>query len=365
TDVYFLRTEEILQAKDINPYVVAEVSVSEGDWGILTGLEDVAKLLEGRDLEVYGMEEGTLFYPREPVLKIRGRYLEFAKFETAILGMLCHSSGIATKAARIKALAGDIPVISFGSRRQHPALALLIERSAYIGGMDGISNVAAGKRMGIETTGTMPHALIICFGDQKAAFEAFDEVIDPDVKRICLCDTYSDEKEEALTAFQTLGKKLEYVRFDSPHSRKGDFKRIIEEVRWELDIRNGSDVGIFVSGGLDEKEILDLRDVVDGFGVGSSVSNAKAVNFSLDIVERENVPCAKRGKFGGEKEVYRNYENLQDLILYRGEKEPDDMEPLLGPIIKDGKIVADFDMTKARDRVLSQIDIARAKGFIV
>ncbi|MDY6930784.1 MAG: nicotinate phosphoribosyltransferase [Halobacteriota archaeon] len=365
TDVYFLRTEEILRAKDLNPYVIAEVSVSDGDWGILTGLEDVAKLLEGKALDVYGMEEGTLFLPREPVLRICGRYLEFARFETAILGMLCHSSGIATKAARIKALAGDIPVISFGSRRQHPALALLIERSAYIGGMDGISNVAAGMKLGIEPTGTMPHALIICFGDQKAAFEAFDEVIDPDVKRICLCDTYSDEKEEALTAFQTLGERLEYVRFDSPYSRKGDFGKIIEEVRWELDIRNGGGVKIFVSGGLDEKDIVELRDVVDGFGVGSCVSNAKAVNFSLDIVEKENVACAKRGKFGGAKEVYRSWENLQDRILIRGEEKPGDMEPLLSPIMKEGEIVADFSMSKARERVLSQIGIAREKGFIV
>ncbi|MDY6966292.1 MAG: nicotinate phosphoribosyltransferase [Halobacteriota archaeon] len=365
TDIYFLRTEEILKAKNINPYVVAEVTFSDDKWGILTGIEDVAKLLEGKSLDVYGMEEGTLFYPKEPVLRICGKYLEFARFETALLGLLCHSSGIATKAARIKAIAGDMPVISFGSRRQHPAMALIIERSAYIGGMDGISNVAAGKMLGIEATGTIPHALIICFGDQKTAFKAFDEVIPGDVKRICLCDTYSDEKEEALMAFEALGDRLDYVRFDSPSSRKGNFRKIIEEVRWELDIRGGEDIKIFVSGGIDEEDIIELRDVVDGFGVGSSVSNAKAINFALDLVEKEGVPCAKRGKYGGKKQVYRNWDTLKDEIKLEKVEKPEKMEPLLIPIIRDGVIVSDFSLTKARERVLMQLEKIREKGFML
>lgn len=363
TDIYFLRTEEILNKKNINPYVVAEVTLSEGDWGILAGIEETVKLLEKKPFDVFAMEEGTLFFPKEPVLQICGKYLDFARYETAILGFLCHSSGIATKAAKIKLAALDLPVISFGSRRQHPMLALLIERCAYMGGMDGISNVASGKIMGIEPMGTIPHALIICFGDQKEAFKAFDEVISKDVKRICLCDTYSDEKNEALMAFEALGDKLDFVRFDSPSSRKGNFKKIIEEVRWELDIRGGNQIKIFVSGGLDECDILELRDVVDGFGVGSSVSNAKATNLALDLVEKEGIPCAKRGKYGGKKQVYRNWDLMEDEIKPVSYEKPKDKEPLLAPVIKNGEIVTDFSLERARKKVLWQLKKIKEKDL--
>ena len=130
TDIYFLRTEEVLREKGVNPEVVAEVTTTGRGWSVLAGLEDVAHLLEGKDVDVYAMQEGTIFFPYEPVLQIEGRYLEFARYETPLLGFLCHESGIVTKAARIKRLAGDVPVISFGTRRQHPALAAMIEKCA-------------------------------------------------------------------------------------------------------------------------------------------------------------------------------------------------------------------------------------------
>ncbi|RLG36685.1 nicotinate phosphoribosyltransferase, partial [Methanosarcinales archaeon] len=188
TDVYFIRTEEIMHTKGINPHVVAEVVASslEGGWGVLAGVSEVSVLLEGRDLDVYAMPEGTIFFEEEPVLRIEGRYLEFARFETPILGFLCHESGIVTKAARIKKKAGDVPVISFGTRRQHPALAAVIEKCAYMGGMDGVSNVAGASRLGIQPVGTMPHSLIICFRSQQDAWKAFDEIMPEDVPRICL-----------------------------------------------------------------------------------------------------------------------------------------------------------------------------------
>ncbi len=356
TDVYFLRAEEVLTAKGVNPNVVAEVTVTKGDWAVLAGLEDVAHLLEGRAVNVYAMPEGTIFYPYEPVLQIEGRYLEFARYETAILGFLCHESGIATKAARIKLLAGDVPVISFGTRRQHPAISAMIERCAYLGGMDGVSCVAGAERIGINATGTMPHALIICFGEQSVAWRAFDEVIAREVPRICLCDTYCDEKEEAIAAAETLGDSLFAVRLDTPSSRRGDFRQIIEEVRWELDIRGYKNVGIFVSGGIDEAEVLALRDIVAGFGVGTSVANARCIDFALDIVEMEGEPCAKRGKRGGKKQVYRRKGDMgKDIIALAKEEPPVDMEPLLKPMIIDGEIVADFSLEEARARVKAQL----------
>jgi nicotinate phosphoribosyltransferase len=362
TDIYFLRAEEVLRRKGVNPEVVAEVITTGGGWAVLAGLEEVAHLLAGKDVDVYAMPEGTICFPYEPVLRIEGHYLEFARYETPLLGFLCHESGIATKAARIKKLAGEVPVISFGTRRQHPALAAMIERCAYLGGMDGVSCVAGAERIGIEASGTMPHSLIICFGEgkQKDAWKAFDEVVAKEVPRICLCDTYYDEKKESIMAAEALGVSLRAVRLDTPTSRKGDFRRIIEEVRWELDIRGYKNAGIFVSGGIDEEEVVELRDVVAGFGVGTSVANAKCIDFALDIIEKEGEPCAKRGKRGGKKQVYRRkglIEEGKDEIRLAKEAPPKDMESLLKPMILNGKIVEDFSFSleEARRRVLEQL----------
>ncbi|VUT26837.1 MAG: Putative nicotinate phosphoribosyltransferase [Candidatus Methanolliviera sp. GoM_oil] len=358
TDVYFLRTEEILKKKGINPQVVAEVTASSLDgWGVLCGLEDVSKLLEGLPIDVYAMEEGCVFYEREPVLRIEGKYLDFARYETSILGFLCQESGIAAKAAKIKYAAQDKNVISFGTRRQHPALAAVVERSAMIGGMDGISNVAGGKMIGIVPAGTIPHALIIAMRDQREAWKAFDELMPADVMRTMLIDTYYDEKTEAIAAADTLKERLDAVRLDTPSSRKGNFKEIIREVRWELDIRGYGDVGIFVSGGMDEEDIYELRDLVDGFGVGSCVAGAKPIDLALDIVEMDGIPCAKRGKYGGKKQVYRGWEEMEDKIVLSPQKEEMKGDSLLKPIIKDGKILREFPMKEARELLLKELDL--------
>jgi len=355
TDVYFLRTEEVLAKKGMNPSVVAEVTTPVT--GMLSGVEDVVHLLEGKPLDVYAMENGTLFYPREPVLYVEGRYLDFARYETPILGLLCHASGIATKAFKIKAAAGEKRVVSFGSRRQHPCLAGIIEKNAYLGGMDGVSNYAGARLVGLQAEGTMPHSLIICFGEQIKAWQSFDDVMPKDVPRICLCDTYADEKTETVLACTNL-KDLAAVRLDTPSSRRGDFHTIINEVRWELDIRGCSNVGIFVSGGLDEHDVRRLRDLVDGFGVGSKVASAPPIDFAMDIVEKEGEFVAKRGKLGGKKQVYRDWSTLDDMILLSGTEKKFDLDgrdPLLRPVLQDGKIVADFELEKARELALSQL----------
>jgi len=306
TDIYFIRTEEVLRQKGVNPRVVAEVNITGGGWTVLAGLEEVAHLL-----------------------------------------------------------AGDVPVISFDTRRQHPALAAIIERCAYLGGMDGVSNVAGADRIGLEATGTMPHSLIICFGDQKEAWQAFDEVIAKKVPRICLCDTYYDEKTESILAAEALGKSLHAVRLDTPTSRKGDFRQIIEEVRWELDARGFKDVGIFISGGIDEETVVELRDVVAGFGVGTCVSNAKSIDLALDIIERDGEPCAKRGKRGGKKQVYRGSGTIRagnDVIRLAKEAPPKDKVPLLQPMILNGSIVADFSFSLEEARKLVQEQLTVIEG---
>jgi len=124
-----------------------------------------------------------------------------------------------------------------------------------------------------------------------------------DVPRTVLADTFTDEVDETLEAAEVLGDDLDAVRLDTTGSRRGDFEHIIKEVRYKLEEAGREDVDIFVSGGLGATEVADLREVVDGFGVGSAISNADPVDFSLDIVEREGEPISKRGKLSGVKDV--------------------------------------------------------------
>lgn len=358
TDKYFLWTEQVLKSKGVNPRVVAEVTTSS--WGIFVGINDVLKLLEGKPVDVYAMPEGCLFFPHEPVVTIVGRYLDFARFETAILGFICHPSAVATQAFKFKLASGGKRILSFGTRRMHPAISAVIERSAYIGGCDGVSNVSAEKYLGIESVGTMPHALIICFGDQVKAWRAYNEVVDERVPRIMLIDTYYDEKTEAILAIENV-ERVDGVRLDTPSSRRGDMRKIVEEVRWELDIRGRRDVKIVVSGGLSLKDVMELRDLVDAFGVGTAIAGAKPIDFALDIVEREGNFVAKRGKRGGMKQVYRVWEEFRDNVTLFNEKA--EGEPLIQKVMENGKILKTFDMKEARDLVLRQMEIIRSLGI--
>ena len=357
TDQYFLTTEQALKLKEMNPMVTMEVYTRHvpypSEWGIATGIYEVAKLLEGLPLDADAMEEGEVFVTSrgtaayEPILRITGRYRYFARFETPILGFLCSSSGFSTKAARIKLVAGDKRLLSFGTRRAHPALAPLIERAAYIEGFDGVSNVIGARLLGIEASGTMPHSFVLCFDTQEEAWKAFDEALPEGAPRTALTDTLYDEKTESILAWQTLGKKLGAVRLDTPSTRRGEWRKIIEEVRWELNLRGADKVKIFVSGGIDEKEVADLRDVVDGFGVGTSVACAPTIDFNMKMVEIEGkggkmVPRAKRGDLSGAKDVQRDPATMEDFLVRSGKPLPKGRISLLSPLIRDGRVVRRF-----------------------
>ncbi len=370
TDIYFLNTIQVLRKKKLNPKVVVEVYARTvpypQPWGVATGIYEIAKLLEGLPVNVRGLEDGELFLTNptavyyEPVLQIEGSYIDFAAYETPILGLLASSTSISTKAARIKYAAGDKTVLSFGTRRAHPALAPMIERAAYIGGLDGVSNVLGAKLMGKKPAGTMPHALIQCIGDPVKAWKAFDESLPEGVLRIALIDTFYDEKSEAIMAWDALRNRLYGVRIDTPLSRRGDLKKIVEEVRWELRIRGGHGVKIFVSGGMDEQMVEELAPLVDGFGVGTSVSWPPAIDFSAKIVQvlvdGKEVYRAKRGDIGGKKTPYRDEEKFHDHVQLAKERPPRGMKPLFHPLIEQGRIVRSFKtLDEIRENVLLKI----------
>jgi nicotinate phosphoribosyltransferase len=307
TDVYFERALKILKARNINPVVKAEfIAKSLPDnwpWALFTGTGEAMELMKHLKVKVRAMREGSVFYSYEPVMEIEGRYQDFCVYETALLGLICQASGVSTQAARMKKLAGERLVMSFGARRMHPILAPMIERNAYVGGCDGVSVVKSGEVIGEDPMGTMPHALILCMGSTVKAIKAYDEVLDPKLKRVALIDTFLDEKFEVLNVAEALGERLFAVRFDTPGSRRGNFYRILEEARWELELRGLGHVKFFVSGGISEEDIPLLNPVVHGYGIGTSISNAPVIDFAMDIVEINGKPLAKRGKWSGSKRV--------------------------------------------------------------
>jgi nicotinate phosphoribosyltransferase len=367
TDIYFTRTVKILRAKGIRKKVRMEFHVHKlpkgYEWAVFAGLEEVLYVLKDKPVTVYAMPEGTLFKAGEPLMIIEGYYDDFAVYETALLGILRHYSSIASKAARIKKLAGNKRVLFFGLRALHPAIAPMADRAAYIGGVDAVSGVASSKYLSLQPQGTMPHALIIVYGDQVEAWKAFDEVIEHDVPRIMLVDTFYDERIEALMAAQTLKNRLYGVRLDTPSSRRGDMRAIVEEVRWTLDIHGYKNVKIAVSGGIDEKEIVKLRDIVDIFGVGTSIAMPPSIDISADIVELyedgEWKPITKRGKLPGAKQVYRKRPGLNDIVtlLDKPLEVPEGYTPLLRKYLENGKLVCELPrLEEIRSYVLSQLE---------
>ena len=357
TDVYFEYARDSLRFAGINPVVTMEVFARKNpfgsNWAVVSGIYEAAKLLQGLPVDVDAMEEGEVFLTdpqlavNEPMLRITGRYQDFGVYENPVLGFLCQASGICTKAARLVHLAQGKMVIGFGTRRVHPALAPMVERSSILGGLDSVSNVLGARLMKKTASGTMPHAFILCVGDEAEAWRIFDRALPEDVPRIALVDTFSDEKFASILALQTLGSRLYGVRLDTPGSRRGDMRKLVQEVRWELNLRGGKAVKIIVSGGIDEKDVVELRDWVDGFGIGTSISAAPVIDFSCKIVEIQDengrrTPRAKRGDLAGCKNVFRDPETMSDVVT-TDETPPDGRYvSLLSPLVRDGKIVREF-----------------------
>ena len=355
-DSYFHRTMHILRARGLEDTPVhAELAYKTSDphkWFVVAGLDEVAYLLDGVDVDVRAVPEGTICRPHEPILTLSGPYGAFAEHETAILGLLCQASGVATGAARCRLAAGEKPVISFGARRMHPAVTPMIERAAYLGGCDMVAVDLAVKRLGIPATGTTPHALVLILGSTAEAARAFDEVMEPEVPRTIIIDTFEDEKFGALIAARAIRDSIYAIRMDTPGNRRGDFLDLMREVRWELD-RNGFEhVKIFASGGIDVEYILHLNPVCDAYGVGGAIADAPMIDYSLDLVEVNGEDRSKRGKRGGRKRLLE-LNNGKRTILPESNPAPEGATDVLCPLRELYSYPPD--MGALRQRVLDQL----------
>lgn len=229
--------------------------------------------------DIYAVKEGTVIFPKEPIMIVKSNAIEAQFIETYVLSVLNHSSLIATKANRIVRASENHAISEFGARRAHgPLSATLGARAAYIGGVVSTSNVLTDYLYGVPSSGTMAHSWIQMFDTEYQAFETYCKVYPDNV--VLLVDTYNILKSgvpNAIKAFDTvlkpLGKRPKGIRLDS-----GDIAYYSRKAREMLDKAGYEDCKIVASNSLDEYIIRDLffqEAKVDSFGVGERLITSK------------------------------------------------------------------------------------------
>ena len=222
---------------------------------------------------LWAMEEGSVVFPNEPLIRVDGGLIECQIIEGMLLNTINFQSLVATKTARVWLASGKGSVMEFGLRRaQGYDGAMSASRAAYIGGASGTSNVLAAKQFGIPVMGTMAHSWIMAWPDEEQAFTAYAELY-PD-RTIFLIDTYDTLKSgivHAIKAGKILAERGKSfgVRLDS-----GDIHYLSVEVRKRLDAAGLTNATISVSNDLDEsiiKTLTDAKAPVDVWGVGTQM----------------------------------------------------------------------------------------------
>lgn len=224
--------------------------------------------------DIYSVEEGEIVFPKEPILRIHAPLIQAQIIESMLLNIINFQSLVATKAARIVEVVKGKNVFEFGLRRaQGIDGAISASRAAYIGGVDGTSNVLAGKLFGIPVKGTMAHSWVMSFDNEYTAFDKFAQVYPNNT--ILLIDTYNTLKSgirNAIKIFKKLkkrGVKNFGIRLDS-----GDLEVLSKQARKILDDNGFKEAKIVVSNELDEyiiEQLLNRNAPIDIFGVGTKL----------------------------------------------------------------------------------------------
>lgn len=307
--------------------------------------EDFLNYLSGFHFsgDIYAIPEGTIIFPKEPLLKIIAPIMEAQLVETAILNIINHQSLIATKTSRVVFTADGDGVMEFGLRRaQGPDAGLYGARAAMIGGCVGTSNVLAGQLFDVPVLGTHAHSWIMSFKDEYTAFKTYAELY-PDNCTL-LVDTYDTLKSgvpNAIRVFQEMrdsGKKLtKYgIRLDS-----GDLAYLSKEARKMLDAAGFETAVIAASNDLDEYLLHDLKiqgAAITSWGVGTNLITSKDCPsfggvYKLAAIRNENGEFIPKIKLSentekitnpGNKTIYRIYDKTTgkiraDLICFAHE----------------------------------------------
>ncbi|NET42172.1 nicotinate phosphoribosyltransferase [Okeania sp. SIO2B3] len=301
--------------------------------------------------DVWAVPEGTAIFPNQPLLRIEAPLWQGQLVETYLLNTLNYQTLIATKAARMRDIAGnDAKLFEFGTRRAFsPQASVWAARAALAGGMDATSNVLAALKLGRKPVGTMAHALVMAIsaveGTEEDAFHAFQRYF-PEAP--LLIDTYDTSAATRLLAQRVKQGDMQVsgVRLDS-----GNLGQLSQEVRSLL-----PEVTIFASGDIDEWEIARLQRenaCIDGYGIGTKLVTGVPVNGVYKLVEIDGIPVMKNstGKvsYPGRKQIYRYLENGQLKQDYLGlmdedvsnqtEHQTDSFIKLMVQVVHNGKIV--------------------------
>ena len=298
--------------------------------------------------DVHAMQEGTAFFPDEPILRVTAPLPEAQLVESRIINLLHFQSLIASKAARCVMAAPGKMLVDFGMRRAHGAEAgLLAARASYLAGFTGSATVLAAQEFGIPVFGTMAHSYIETHDDESEAFEHFAQSQPDNV--VLLIDTYDTERgaEKVVALAPRLheqGIAIKAVRLDS-----GDLADHAIKVRRILDDGGCRDVSIFASGSLDEfelQEMLAKGAPIDGFGIGTRLDTSRDAPYldcAYKLMEYAGTPRRKlsegKATLPGRKQVYRSYDAAGrmcgDVLTVEGDEH--EGEALIQPVMSGGQ----------------------------
>jgi len=307
--------------------------------------------------DVWAVPEGTAVFAHQPLLRVEAPLWQAQIIETYLLNTLNYQTLVATRAARLRDVAGEsATLMEFGTRRAFsPQASLWAARAALAGGLDSTSNVLAALQLGQKPSGTMAHALVMALsaieGSEAEAFRAFHQYFP---ESPLLIDTY-----DTVAAVQHLCQKIQDgemkltgVRLDS-----GDLVTLSQQVRSLL-----PDISIFASGDLDEWEISRLIAAgaqINGYGLGTKLVTGTPVNGVYKLVEIDGIPVMKESDnkltYPGKKQIFRIFKagKIQTDILGRSDERIDGGQPLLELVVKQGKqLQSPCDLATIRQRTM-------------
>ncbi|MDH2445294.1 nicotinate phosphoribosyltransferase [Amnibacterium sp. CER49] len=295
---------------------------------------------------ISGYREGELYFPGSPLLTVEGTFAEAVLLETLLLSVLNADSAVATAAARMVSAAAGRPLVEMGSRRTNEDAAVAAARAAWITGFAATSNLEAGRRWGVPTTGTAAHAFTLLHDDERAAFAS--QIAAMGTGTTLLVDTY-DIEQGVRHAIEAGGTGLGAVRIDS-----GDLTVVVREVRRLLDSLGATGTRIVVTNDLDEYAIATLGAMpVDSYGVGTALvtgSGHPAAGLVYKLVAREDedgtlVSVAKRSAekagTGGRKWAFRmlgegGRASEERVVVAAEQPDVPDGRPLVARLVTDG-----------------------------
>ncbi len=310
--------------------------------------------------DVWGYPDGEIYFPHSPLMVVEASFAEAVVLETLLLSILNHDSAIASAGSRMTWAAGDRPCIEMGTRRTHEEAAVACARAAYLTGFTATSNLAAGQRFAIPTTGTSAHSFTLLHDTERDAFVA--QVDSLGRGTTLLVDTY-DIAEAVGLAVDVAGPELGAVRIDS-----GDLGLLAQQVRAQLDSLGAHDTRIVVTSDLDEHAIGSLAAApVDGYGVGTSLvtgSGHPTCGFVYKLVAREGadgsmVDVAKKSKdkisVGGRKFALRRRSAAgvaEAEVVGIGTPPVDDGDDraLMVELVRGGEVVGRESLAAGRER---------------